>query len=54
MIGWLYHRITPFTTTNFDGWFGVGPVWSSSPDRKVVGISFAFGKRSIAFHRKNP
>jgi hypothetical protein len=52
VIEWLRYRVTPHRVTGFEGWFGIGPVFSPSPARQVVGFSIAFGKRSIAFHRK--
>jgi hypothetical protein len=52
MIGWLYHRITPHKSALDDCWFGVGAVRARPPGNAVVGVSFQFGKRCIAFHRK--
>lgn len=33
-------------------WFGIGPVWDSTPDQRVIGVSVQFGRHGFAIHRR--
>ena len=33
-------------------WVGIGPVWDSTLDQRVIGVSVQFGRRGFAIHRR--
>lgn len=33
-------------------WFGIGPVWDSTLDQRVIGVSMQIGRHGFAIHRR--
>lgn len=48
----IYFRNLPGSKPVAQPWFGVGPVWGSSLDQRVIGVSVQFGRHGFAVHRR--